>query len=219
MAPGAQTLKGYVKTANMYLIALLTLSIGFLGGVLFSSYRLAAIAPAPQSVAPPQGMPGGVSPPQGMPGSASSAQVPLTNEQSETLAALVEATKTTPNNVKAWTQLGHFYFDTGKHEKAIEAYEKSLSLDPNRPDVWTDLGVMYRRSGKPEKAIESFDRALSINSRHETAMFNKGVVMMHDLNDREGALAAWETLVKVNPNAKAPNGQTISAMVAALKNQ
>lgn len=219
MAQGTQTLKGYVKTSNMYLIALLTLSIGFLGGVLFSSYRLAAITPAPQSVGPPQGMPGGASPPQGMPGSASSAQVPLTKEQSDTLAALVEATKTTPDNVQAWTQLGHLYFDTGRFEKAIDAYEKSLALDSNRPDVWTDLGVMYRRSAKPDKAIASFDRALSINNRHEVALFNKGVVLMHDLNDRNGALAAWEALVKINPDAKSPSGQTISAMVAALKNQ
>ena len=209
MPQGAQTLKGYVKTSNMYLIVLLTLSVGFLGGVLFSSYRMSSVAPLPQ----------GMNPPQGMPGKVPSASVPLTKDQSETLAALIEATKATPDNIQAWTQLGHFYFDSGNHDKAITAYEKSLALDPNRPDVWTDLGVMYRRTGNPKKAIESFERALSIKSSHEVAMFNKGVVLMHDLNDKEGAIASWEALVKINPNAQAPNGQLIRNMVTELKSR
>jgi tetratricopeptide (TPR) repeat protein len=209
MAQGAQILKGYVKTSNMYLIALVTLSIGFLGGVLFSSYRMASMAPVPQGEPASQGMPGG----------APAAQKPMTKAQSDALAALLQATQATPDNVKAWTQLGHLYFDLDKNEKAIEAYEKSLAIDPNRPDVWTDLGVMYRRAGNSKKSVESFDRALSFNSRHEVALFNKGVVLMHDLNDQDAAITAWKTLVKINPNAQAPNGQLIRNMVAGLQNQ
>jgi cytochrome c-type biogenesis protein CcmH/NrfG len=201
MARESNTLKGYVKTANLYLTVLVTLAIGFLGGVLFSSYRSTSISPV-------AGQP---------PSPSSSANVPLTREQSQTLAALTKATRTTPDNIRAWTQLGHFYFDVGRIKEAIEAYQKSLSLDADRPDVWTDIGVMYRRDGNPVKAIESFDRALSINSRHEVAMFNKGVVLMHDLNDAKAALNAWEMLVQINPNAKAPNGQLVRTLVTELK--
>ncbi len=204
MPKDSKTLRGYVTTSNMYLAVLVALSVGFLGGVLFSSYRSASMAPVASS-------------PGGAPSSAPATGVPMTQNQSQKLAALLEATKATPDNVQAWTQLGHLYFDTGKHTQAIEAYQKSLALDANRPDVWTDMGVMYRRTGKPEKAIESFDRALSINSRHETAMFNKGVVYMHDLNDAKAAIASWESLVKINPSAKAPNGQLVSTLVTELK--
>jgi len=207
MAQESNTLKGYVKTSNMYLTVLVALAVGFLGGVLFSSYRSTTFDPvAGNASAPP-------STPQPTP----AAGAPLTREQTQTLTALLEATQATPDNVEAWTQLGHFYFDTGKNAEAVEAYEKSLALNPDRPDVWTDMGVMYRRSGKPEKAIECFDRALALNSRHEVALFNKGVVLMHDLSDVKGALNAWETLVQVNPNAKAPNGQSVKAMVTELK--
>jgi cytochrome c-type biogenesis protein CcmH/NrfG len=198
----SNTLKGYVKTSNLYLTVLVTLAIGFLGGVLFSSYRSASIAPAANQPPSPS----------------TSATVPLTKEQSQTLAALTKATRATPDNVRAWTQLGHFYFDVGRIKKAIEAYQKSLSLDADRPDIWTDIGVMHRRNGDPEKAIESFDRALSINGRHEVAMFNKGVVLMHDFNDAKAALNTWEMLVQINPNAKAPNGQLVQTLVTQLKN-
>lgn len=201
MPQNVRNLKGYVKTSNMYLSILIALSVGFLAGVLFSAYRTTVNAPVTG----------------GMPAPGPRADVPLTKDQTQTLDALVKATETTPDNVQAWTQLGHFYFDTGKNAKAIEAYEKSLALDDNRPDVWTDLGVMYRRVDKPKKAIESFDRALSINSRHEVAMFNRGVVYMHDLNDAKAALSSWEKLVQTNPSAKAPNGQLVSTLISELK--
>ena len=141
----------------------------------------------------------------------------MTQEQSQTLAALIQATQTTPDNVNAWTQLGHFYFDTAQPEKAIQAYEKSLELDGSRPDVWTDLGVMYRRNGDPTQAVKCFDRALALNARHEVALFNKGVVLMHDIKDAQGALKAWEKLVEVNPNAQTPNGQSVKSMIEQVK--
>jgi cytochrome c-type biogenesis protein CcmH/NrfG len=204
MPRDAKALKGYVKTSNMYLTVLVALSVGFLGGVLFSAYRSSSAL---------TGGPGSA----GAPSSGPSAGMPLNQEQSQKLAALLEATKATPDNIQAWTQLGHFYFDTGKHPQAIEAYQKSLALDENRPNIWTDLGVMYRRAGQPKKAVDSFDRALSINNRHETAMFNKGVVLMHDLDDPTAAVNAWESLVKINPSAKAPNGRLVSTLVTEMK--
>lgn len=198
MPEPSKALSGYVKTSNLYLTVMVALAVGFLGGVVFSSYRASNFASAP----------GGT----GVAGPA-----PMSQEQSQTLAALIQATKTTPDNVNAWTQLGHFYFDSGQPDKAIPAYEKSLELDGSRPDVWTDLGVMYRRNGDPAQAVQCFDRALAINGRHEVALFNKGVVLMHDIKDTEGALKAWEKLVEVNPNAQTPNGQSVQSMIEQVK--
>lgn len=81
-----------------------------------------------------------------------------------------------------------------KFEKAISAYTKSLELHPENPDVWTDLGVMYRRSDQPVEAIKAFDKAIGIDPKHEASHLNKGIVLMHDLYDREGAIQVWEAL-------------------------
>lgn len=198
--PGStKPLSGYVKTSNMYLIVMVALAAGFLGGVLFSSYRTSGVA----SVNRGPGLPG---------------TPPISQEQSQALTALLQATRTAPKDVNAWTQLGHLYFDTGQYEKAVQAYEKSLELDSSRPDVWTDLGVMYRRTGNPTRAVECFDRALSIDSGHETALFNKGVVLMHDIKDSRAAIEAWEKLVQINPNAQTPDGRTVKSMVEQLRN-
>lgn len=197
MAQSKSQLSGYVKTSSLYFYVMLAVFIGFIGGVLFSSYR--SVGSFTAQSAP------------------NAAPVPMSQQQNQELAALIKATETTPENVNAWTQLGHFYFDAGRHRDAITAYERSLALDGDRPDVWTDLGVMYRRIGDPEQAIASFDRALSIRQSHEIALFNKGVVYMHDLKDTPAALQAWETLVKINPAAKTPGGQTVKSMLDELK--
>jgi hypothetical protein len=36
------------------------------------------------------------------------------------------------------------------------------------------------------------------------------------MNDREGAIKAWQELLKINPNAMAPNGQPVSEVIKDL---
>ena len=110
-------------------------------------------------------------------------------------------------------QLGNLYFDNDQAEKAVVAYEKALAIDPNNANILTDLGVMYRRSGQPQQAVAAFDRAISVDPAHETARFNKGVVLMHDLNDTAGAVSVWKELADVNPVFTAPNGQTLDELI------
>ncbi|MDM8523791.1 tetratricopeptide repeat protein [Desulfococcaceae bacterium HSG8] len=118
-----------------------------------------------------------------------------------------------PQNVNAWVQLGNAYFDADQYQKAIAAYEKSLTLDPGNPNVWTDLGVMYRRNKQPRKAVEAFSKAMSADPKHEISRMNKGIVLLHDLNDEQGAIKAWEALLEINPLAVFGDGQTVDERV------
>lgn len=122
-----------------------------------------------------------------------------------------------PENTEAWIQLGHVYFDTKTYDKAITAYEKSLELKPGNADVLTDLGIMYRRNGQPQKAIEKFDEAIAVNPKHEMSRLNKGIVLMHDLGDREGAIESWEELLEINPVAMAGKDQSVDQLVTHYK--
>jgi cytochrome c-type biogenesis protein CcmH/NrfG len=195
--------QGTVKTENLILSVLIALVVGFVGGVFFSIYRSPSIAPPPTATG---NMP---SPGQQQ----TSGPMPLTPQKRAEIEGLKAMAAKTPDNPDAWIQLGHIYFDSGQHADAVEAYEKALAIAPNNANVLTDLGVMYRRTKQPEKAIASFDKAIQVDQRHEIARFNKGIVLLHDLNDLEGAMAAWRELVEVNPNAKAPNGQTVKALI------
>lgn len=195
MSKAEKTLKGYIKTESVILLVIITLAVGFVGGVVFSAYRSSRTQMASVDPSSPQ----------------------LTPQQMETLKALEERTETDPQDVEAWTRLGHLYFDAGRPDMAIEAYETSLQLDAGRPDVWTDLGVMYRRTGKPEKSIECFNNAIARNPNHHIALYNKGIVLMHDLQDPKGALSVWQTLVQTHPDATTPAGEPLMTIIEQLK--
>jgi cytochrome c-type biogenesis protein CcmH/NrfG len=190
----------YVRKETFYMVSLLALAVGFFGGVVFAVFKSDSKAPVPS--APAQ---------MGTPAPAPAA--------SDRIAALERRTEAEPENAKAWTELGNAYFDSNQYEAAISAYQKSLELNPGNANVWTDMGVMYRRAGKPEEAIKAFDQAIAADPKHEVSRMNKGIVLLHDLNDFKGAIEAWEGLLEINPIAMAPNGISIDQMVTQLKKQ
>jgi cytochrome c-type biogenesis protein CcmH/NrfG len=192
----------FVKKETMLIVALIALVVGFLGGIFYSALQSGPTGSVQTTSVPPQQQQ------QQPPG--------LTREQASDILRLEQEVAANPTNVGAWTQLGHVYFDTNNPAKAINAYEKSLELRPDEPNVLTDLGVMYRRNGQPVKALEVFDRAMALDPRHEQSRFNKGIVLRYDMNDREGAVKAWEELIAINPNALAPNGQLVSEAIKSL---
>ena len=63
-----------------------------------------------------------------------------------------------------------------------------------------------------------FDDAIKADPKHEVSRFNKGIVLLHDLNKPEEALHAWEELLQVNPFAMAPNGKSVDKLVTIYKN-
>jgi len=189
--------KNHMRKETALLIALLALAVGFFGGVFFGVYK------SGPSV---KGMPAGMPP---------SAQKELQDQ----ITALEKETQQNPANVAAWVELGNAYFDTDRFENSIQAYRKALDLKPDNADVWTDMGVMHRKAGRPQEAIKAFDQAIAVNPKHEVSRLNKGIVLLHDLQDAAGALSAWEGLLEINPTAMAPGGVSVDQMVQSLKKQ
>ena len=196
----------YVRKETLYLVSLLALAVGFFGGVMFAVYKSdstpvpgTSMGPAPQAQAP-------------QPQAADPGRLSM-------IAELEKETQANPANEKAWIELGNAYFDTGQHEKSIQAYRRALEINPNNANVWTDMGVMYRRSGNPQEAIKSFDKAAEVDPKHEISRMNKGIVLLHDMNDMQGAIKAWEELLEINPVAVSPTGQSIDQMVQQMKKQ
>ena len=183
------------------IVSVIMLIIGFFGGVVVTIYKSAPVVPGQQA---------------NMNQTKEETQA-ISNEVATKIFELEKKTSASPDDLEAWTELGHLYFDSNNFDKAIWAYKKSLELDPNNADVLTDLGIMYRRIGKPEEAIKCFDKAIKLNPDHEIARFNKGIVLMHDLNDVDGAVKVWEELVKLNPDAKTPSGQSVKEMLQRFK--
>lgn len=191
--------KGKRRTGGRWdpvlLATVISLLVGFVGGMVFQAYRSGSTGEERGSA--------GSSP---APGGASPDVRELEKEAAED-----------PDSADAWARLGHAYFDSNRYDEAIRAYRRSLDIDASQADVWTDLGVMYRRSGRSEEAVRAFDRAVEADPQHEVSRFNKGVVLLHDLQDVDGAIEAWEGLVRINPMAAGPNGQPVMEILESVR--
>jgi tetratricopeptide (TPR) repeat protein len=105
-----------------------------------------------------------------------------------------------PNNLQALINIGNLYFDTGQDLLAIAHYRKALDLDPRNVNVRTDMAVCFRRTGNPDRAVEELKKAISMDPRHAQARYNLGIILIHDKNDVEAGIRAWEALLENVPN-------------------
>jgi tetratricopeptide (TPR) repeat protein len=59
--------------------------------------------------------------------------------------------------------LGNVYGMQGKHNQAIEVYERSLSIEPNNINTLQNLGTAYKFIGNQTKADECFQKMKTLN--------------------------------------------------------
>jgi tetratricopeptide (TPR) repeat protein len=120
-----------------------------------------------------------------------------------------------PNNLQALIGIGNLYFDTNKDLLAIENYRKALAIDPTNANVRTDMAICYRRSGDPAQAVEELKKAISMNPRHAQSRRNLGIILIHDMNDVEGGIKAWEALLENIPDY--PDRENLKAEIARMR--
>jgi cytochrome c-type biogenesis protein CcmH/NrfG len=183
-------------SVQAYVLALICLLVGVAGGYFLrgSSSNTAAIAPeqtAAMGVTPGgTGAMGGTQPtPEQM--------KHMAEKQAEPLLAQLKAD---PNNAALLAQVGNVYYDTQSFKDAIDYYQRALKVKPDDPNVRTDLGTAYYYLGEPDKAIEEFNSALKYDPKHAQTYFNIGMVKWQGKADANGAVAAWEQLLKIAPD-------------------
>ena len=63
--------------------------------------------------------------------------------------------------------------DLGRHEEAIEYYDRLLAIDPTEVNALNNKGVALAELGKYQEAIEYFDKALAIDPNDVYSLNNK----------------------------------------------
>ena len=162
-------------------------------------------------------------------GASVGAQTPATNAPAEQgpvhspeavkplAAPLLAALELDPKNVATLVQLGNLYYDNHVYSGAIEYYRWALEERPNDFNVRTDLGTAYWYSGFPEKAVAQYEQALAARPAYSPTLLNLGIVRLEGLRDPAGAVAAWEELLKTNPEH--PEKQRMLDLIARAKSR
>lgn len=97
-----------------------------------------------------------------------------------------------------WILVGVLLEQSGKHEKAIEAFDKALKINPLNVAAWTNKGASLTDLGRYLEAIECFDAVLEINSKNKAAWNNKGLAFAR-LKRYKEAIKCYDEALKINP--------------------
>ena len=191
-------------STQAYVLAAFCLMLGVALGYLFrgsaSPASAQASAPATEQAAAPA---------QQQPSADTQAAV------AQAAAPLLEAVSQNPDDYDSLVKLGNVYYDGQQFQSAIQYYERALATHPENVDVRTDMGTAYWYTGNADKAIAAMETSLRYRPGHPQTLFNLGWVRWQGKSDPQGAVAAWEQLLKANPDY--PQRQQVEQYIAKAK--
>jgi cytochrome c-type biogenesis protein CcmH/NrfG len=133
----------------------------------------------------------------------------MADKQVEPLLAQL---KTDPNNADLLNQVANIYRMTHQFQTAASYYEKSLEVDPKNVGPRTDLASCLYYQGDVDGAIAQLEKSLTYDPKHAGTLFNLGMIRWKGKNDATGAIAAWQKLLKENPNYQ--NKQAVEGLIS-----
>ena len=127
---------------------------------------------------------------------------------------LLSQLQSTPNDPELLSKLGHIYYVTQNFKEASTYFKRSVDI---RDDaiVRTELGRAYYYAGDPDDALAEFDRVLKSDPDNANAMFNVGMIKWQSKSDADGAVAAWQQILKKYPNH--PRRAEVEQLIARAK--
>ena len=137
----------------------------------------------------------------------------MADKQAQPLLAQL---KSTPDDPQLLAKLGHIYYVTQNYNQASTYYKRSVDI---RDDVLvrTELGRAYYYGGAPDSALAEFEKVLKSDPNNANAMFNVGLVKWQSKSDVDGAVAAWQQMLKKYPNH--PRRAEVELLIARATQQ
>lgn len=135
----------------------------------------------------------------------------MADKQAEPLLAQL---KSTPNDPQLLAKLGYIYYATRNFREASGYFRRSVDLKDDVV-VRTELGRAYYYAGDPAQALAEFERVLKSDPDNVNALFNQGMVKWQSQFDVDGAIAAWQQILKKNPNH--PRRAEVEQLIARAK--
>ena len=177
-----------------YLLAVVCLLIGIVGGWLFRGSQSSA-APAAQTTAA-----SAAASTSAAPGSQAPTPAQMQQMADAQAAPLIAKLQSDPANAGLLENIGNVYYDTEQYPTAIEYYQRALKAQPNNAGVRTDMATAYWYTGNADTAIAEFQKALSVEPNKPNTLFNLGIVQWQGKMDIDKAISTWQKLLDTNPN-------------------
>jgi cytochrome c-type biogenesis protein CcmH/NrfG len=131
-------------------------------------------------------------------------------------APLLEKLKKDPNNGPLLGQVGAIYHSEHQFKDAATYYGQAVQVDPRNVELRNKLATSLYRSGDVDGAINQLNQALRYDPKDANSLFNLGIIRLHGKEDGKGAVAAWQQLLKSNPQLSADRKETVQKLMAEV---
>lgn len=132
-------------------------------------------------------------------------------------APLLEKLKTDPNNAALLVEVGTIYHTTHQFTAAAVYYGKAAQADPANLAIRNKLAASLFRGGDADGAIAQLNQALRYSPTDANSLFNLGLIRWQGQQDAQGALAAWQLLLKSNPQLSPDRKATVRRLIAGVR--
>jgi cytochrome c-type biogenesis protein CcmH/NrfG len=216
--PGTQLMGSAWQAKQVYAMAAISLVVGLAIGYLFRGSQSPALPAQPVVRTSTQASTQPAAPPGHMGG-----QRPTLEQMKEMAdkkaAPLLEKLKTDPNNTDTLFQVGVIYASTHQFKDAAGYYEKALQIDPKNVAVRTELASCMYYNGDVDGALSQLQQGLRYKPDDPNSLFNLGMIKWKGKQDSKGAVAAWQQLLRVNPQMSADRKATVQKLMADAQMQ
>lgn len=97
-----------------------------------------------------------------------------------------------------WNNKGGALRALGRHEEAIECFDKALAVDRQYAPAWSNKGAALRALGRHEHAIGCYEKALTIAPEYAAAWINKSNALAA-IGRHDEALECFDKALKIAP--------------------
>jgi cytochrome c-type biogenesis protein CcmH/NrfG len=196
------------QAKQAYAMAVVCLLLGLAAGYLLRGSESAKPATMSANAAAPAANPVG----------APTRQMP-TLEQMKRMAdkaaePLLTKLQSDPKNAALLAQIAKVYESAHQFKEAADYYGKSLEIDPANLANRTAMASCLYYDGDVDGAITQLEQSLKIDPKDANSLFNLGMIKWKGKNDAKGAVAAWEQLLKSNPNLEADRKAQVEKLMA-----
>jgi tetratricopeptide (TPR) repeat protein len=108
------------------------------------------------------------------------------------------ATKVSPLNSRAWSNLGELFLDAGRYDEAKVVCAEAIRVNPRSADAFNNLGLAYAAMNQLKEALRYYDEALRLNPNDGDAYINRGNAY-DALGRSQDALREYGRAVEANP--------------------
>ena len=206
------------QAKQVYAMAVISLVVGLAIGYLFRGSQSPAPATPAVTAAEPNSQP---SPHTGAMGKGG--KMPSLDEMKQMAdkkaAPLLDKLKTDPTNKDLLIQVAKIYGSTHQFKEAAVYYDKAVQIDPKDVALRTQLASTLYYDGDVDGALSQLQQSLHYDPKDANSLFNLGMIKWQGKQDSKGALAAWQQLLKSNPQLSADRKAAVQKLMADVQMQ